>query len=938
MLKKTMISSLIILLIAIAASIAETYTPETSNRVKINLGETPWKFTKGDPNGAQNITFVDAAWSTVGIPHTWSDTESFVNREGGGATGSMYGGVSWYRKHFTVANTYSGRKVFVEIEGAHLGAAVYINGTFIPGNSAVSPQATHVVGFIGFVVDITPYVQFGGADNVLAVKVSGNGGFFTYPGFSIDFRFGQGDYGLFRPVWMHITDKVHVPLNVYSVVNQWGTYVAAMTATDASATIKVQTNVQNESAAAASVTLTTKIVDATRTVVWTEDKTQSVPAGSAYAFDQTATVANTHLWYPAASIYGKPYLYKVYHIVKVGGTTVDVFESPLGIRVITWDKDFPYINGHQHYAWGASGRYDYPALGTALPAEQEWRDVKIAADGGAALWRPGHSSSSIGFVEACDAYGVMLAQPSGELEGTFATGGLNATKIAYKKELHRDMVIRDRNHPSLLIWEVSNGPIDNAFCAELHAIEKTWDSVGNRAESDRSGAANINVVDVISCSSSGCEISMKTANPNKPCWNAEAWGGKRSARFAWDQELAFAGEYLQNWRKARQVNCFGMAHWYLCETPGEAGAFLEGVGQAGVRSFGSSMMDFNRIPKLLYFAFKAAWTPFQVKPVVALAHHWNRSGAIRVNAFSNCPKVRLLINGTGQGEKVPNAWTGTGDGTDQNTTQLPHQCYWDVNWASGTVRAEGLDASGTVVCSDERKTAGAPHHIVLTVEPPLVKPNGETFKILANATDAAFILATVVDANGIWCPTASNIVHFSVSGEGDYRGGSDQYVTAGQPLGYHSPLDPELSAEGGMCKVAVRSTFTPGTVTVTATSSGLVQGSASYTVYPCSLGQTFAGRPAVSEKFSSQPAFAIKTAGSTVRYFISRPAFVGVEILNAGGKIIMRVPGSKCNEGWHPINMGELIENSGGIGNGVCFIRCRVDGQYQPAKRIVYLR
>jgi beta-galactosidase len=934
--RETVFASVAIILTMLAVSNAETWAPVASNRVKINLGATPWKFIIGDPANAQTVAFDDTKWKTVGIPHTWSDTESFVNREGGGATGSMYGGVSWYRKHFTLAAANSGKKIFVEIEGAHLGAAVYINGTFLPGNSAVSPQATHVVGFIGFVVDITPYVQFGTTDNVLAVKISGNGGFFTYPGFSIDFRFGQGDYGLFRPVWMHMTDKIHVPLNVYSVLNQWGTYVATVSASDASATVRIQTNVQNESAAAANVTLTTKVVDAAGTVVLTQENTQSVAAASNYVFDQTGTIANPHLWYPAASKYGKPYMYKVFHIVKVGGAVVDVFESPLGIRVITWDKDFPYINGHQHYAWGVSGRYDYPALGTALPAEQEWRDAKIAADGGAALWRPGHSSSSTGFVEACDAYGVMLAQPSGELEGTFATSGLNDTKKAYKRELHRDMVIRDRNHPSLLIWEVSNGPIDHAFCAELHAIEKTWDSLGNRAESDRSGSANIDVVDVISCSSSGCEISMKTANPNKPCWNAEAWGGKRSARFAWDQELAFAGEYLQNWRKARQVNCFGMAHWYLSETPGEAGAFLEGVGQAGVRSFGSSMMDFNRIPKLLYFAFKAAWTPYEVEPVVALAHHWNRAGTVRVNAFSNCPSVKLLINGASQGVKTPNTWEGTGNGTDQNTNQLPMQCTWDVGWAAGTLRAEGLDASGNVVCFDEKKTAGAAHHVVLTVEPPLVKPSGEMFRITANGSDAAFILATIVDANGVWVPTASNLVTFSVTGPGDYRGGSDQYVTSGKPLGYHSPLDPELSAEGGMCKVAVRSTFTPGTVTVSATGSGL-QGTAtaSFVTYPCSSGQTFAlGRthPAFA---LTRPQFMVSSAGGMFRYFMDRPANFSVEVVDANGKTISSVPMSRHLQGWRPMPVSGKNKV---WGNGLYFLRCSFDDGYRVVKRVMMVR
>ncbi len=106
-------------------------------------------------------------------------------------------------------------------------------------------------------------------------------------------------------------------------------------------------------------------------------------------------------------------MYKVYHIVSVNGVVVDSAQSPLGIRIITWDANFPSFNGHAHYLWGGSGRYDYPALGSSVPDEQEWRDLaQIAAQGGN-VWRPGHSTSSEEFVEAADAYGVMIDQPSG---------------------------------------------------------------------------------------------------------------------------------------------------------------------------------------------------------------------------------------------------------------------------------------------------------------------------------------------------------------------------------------------------------------------------------------------------------------------------------------------------------------------------------------------
>jgi hypothetical protein len=814
--------------------------PPLSNRVRINLGETPWKFLKNsDPTGAEAQAFDDTAWIDVGVPHTWNDVDTFINQQSGGGDGSMIGGTSWYRKHFTLDAKYADRKILVEFEGVHLAAQVYINGTFLPGNSAVAAnaKATHVVGFVPFVVDITSQVKFGGADNVLAVRVAMNANWFAGPGFATVFRFGQNDGGIFRPVFMHITDKVHVPLNVYSVLNTWGAYVATTSASETSATVAIQTNVENEGTTDQDVELTSEIVDATGRIVATVTTTHAVPAGKVpYTFDQTATVPNPTLWFPNNSTFGRPYLYRVWHIVRVAGAVVDVFESPLGIRTITWDKNLPSFNGHSHYLWGASGRYDYPALGTAVPAEQQWRDTKLLTDIGGSLWRPGHSTSSPELVDACDALGVMLVQPSGEGEGAFSEQAITPDRQTLKMEIHRDMIVRDRSHPSILLWEANNGAMVTSFAEQLQTLVNTWDAASPRKQADRT--PNPQNGYILGCTLNGCELGVKNMFPDNPAWGAEYWG-RHSARYAYDNEIEFAAEFLDNWRRSKIANAFGIAQWYLAETPGEAGDFLEGPKGPEVRSFGSSMMDFNRIPKLLYYAYGAAWTPYSIKPVVALAHHWNRSGNVRVNAFSNCPKVRLLVNGASQGDQVPNLpSTSPNVASDltQNSTVLPFQAHWDVTWASGTLRAECLDANDQPVPGvfDQRVTAGAADHIVLVVEPAFVRPNGQPFRITANGSDAGFVLAKVVDAQGNWVPTANSAVTFAVSGPATYRGGTDQLVTAGKPLGYHAPGDPELQAEGGMCKIAVRAQFTPGTVTVTATSPGLKSGTATFPIYPVS--------------------------------------------------------------------------------------------------------
>src|SRR5271157_4087252 len=218
------------LLIALAVCIftqsvlAETYQGEPSNRVKINLGATAWKLIKSDAIGGQTLAYNDASGVDIGVPYCMAENDVFVNNTSGG--GNLTGGPYWYRKKFKLSPAFAGKKVFLEIEGAHLGCQVYFNETMMPTASAENPQATHVVGFIGTIHDVTSLAKFDGSDNIVAIRVGMGGGFFTDPGFSTVFRFGQGDAGVFRPVWLHITDKVHVPSNVYSNLKQWGTYVA----------------------------------------------------------------------------------------------------------------------------------------------------------------------------------------------------------------------------------------------------------------------------------------------------------------------------------------------------------------------------------------------------------------------------------------------------------------------------------------------------------------------------------------------------------------------------------------------------------------------------------------------------------------------------------------------------------------------------------------
>ena len=485
----------------------------------------------------------------------------------------------------------------------------------------------------------------------------------------------------------------------------------------------------------------------------------------------------------------------------------------------------------------------------------------MAAEGGN-IYRPGHSTTSEEFVNAADAYGIMIDQPSGDNEEAFAAAGNpTADMITLKEELHRDMIIRDRNHPSILDWESNNGTMEESVgTALLLSIRRGTQSIPAFA-ADRT-PDNVNGY-LLGCTLEGCEVGVKQTTDsalgqnltNNPAWGSEYWGTGTARGLAWNDEIAFVAPFLGNWRQGLAANTMGMAQWYLADTPGETGQYVEAGNSTtapgnsnAVRSLGASSMDQNRLPKLLYYVYEAAWTPFTIKPVIHLAGHWNLSaGNVQVNVFSNCPSVELLVNEVQQGAiETPNPWTSNDSGNQTETdTLVPFQASWIVPWVSGTVTAECLNSSNAVVATDSRTTATAENQIVLTVVPELTKPNGSTFEVTANGSDAAFVTAIIEDASGNWEPLAADNITFSVTGPATYQGGTQQYIStntnaysnanstyiAGVPDAfYHSPGDPELQVEGGITRIALRSQFTPGTVTVTATAPGLASGSVSFPI------------------------------------------------------------------------------------------------------------
>ena len=756
----------------------------------------------------------DSQWKTVGLPHCYNEQDTYLNA----TTGERcWRGETWYRKHFAISGKERGKRVFIEFESVNIGTTVYINGHPIEGNTQV-PQpgpVTHVGSSLPFAVDVTDWLRWD-ADNVLAVKVSNSKNtFFTWPKFAENEGFGQAMGGIVTPVYMHTVDAVHIPLNAYSPLEKWGTYQGTVRIDSDKAVARWLTQVENSSSQAQRIELKTTIKDQKGHKVLSFAEKQVVPAGVLARFDHTDSIAHPTLWYPVG-MNGTPYLYTVERKVYANGRLTDIRTENMGLRTVEWDENYCYINGEKCILRGFGNRNIYPGLGAAVPESMQWADIRRMAQCGGNVLRVGHQAPFPEAFEACDALGVMLIVNSGDNEWALK----DEPALTYKREYDRDMMYAFRNHPSVIVWESNNGLAyegEKYLPSYTREIAEQIDFIAPRIVLNRDGFPpgwdrNNNIVIGYT--------NRYEKQKGYPSINTEVygtnWSGKPSwciARDDYDNEKRFAQFYVQNYLDDLNNQAAGWINWMLAETYGE-GYTIYLNERRNQKSLGSCAMDGNRFPKLTYRIYeKALWVPYAVRPGVALQSHWNYSGVQDVDAWSNCPEVELFINGTSQGIVTPDSAT--------------RRCTWSgITWVAGELRAVGLDNQRKQVCEDIVHSAGKPHHIRVTVEPLGHKENGEVFMLRANASDAFVVTATIVDEQGHWCPQADNLLNFNVQGEGVYKGSYNFYVTEGKPLSYHAPGDHELQAEGGLMRVAVRTTFQPGDIHVSVSSPGLISGEA----------------------------------------------------------------------------------------------------------------
>ncbi|WP_282122046.1 glycoside hydrolase family 2 protein [Algibacter mikhailovii] len=773
-------------------------------RTKYNFN-VDWKFIKENPENAHELGFDDTSWSTVSCPHTFNDVDTFDDLSHGHHDGedNQWRGTVWYRKHFKLPKSDTSKKVYIEFESVRQIADVYINGTHIGQNQT---------GFIPFGFDLTPYLKFG-EDNIIAVKVNNDRGDHFRDNFPLVWNhehWHPTHGGIYRNVFLHVMDPLHITLPLYDNLETLGTYVYAENISQTNADIFVETEVQNEYSETKTVRFEAQLYDYTgKHIESSELIERDLNAGQKFTFSSVINLKNPKRWYTR-----NPYMYSVKSVLKIDDKIIDSYATPLGIRSFDFNKDTGFSNNGEYaklHGWGQKPTNSWAGLGAALPDWLRDYTYRLMDEAGGNFIRWGHCAGSPAEIAMGDKYGFVTLMPgvSGESQDEGETWDVRIKAF-------RDMIVYYRNHPSIFIWEGGNWAETEAHYQEILEVINTFDPKGKRLMGNRRA-------DVKNDSEGYVSIEIGTEGwereyPNLPLIESE-YNREEAPRRIWDTHSPddyfyshpniekntytfnseeFAVRQAFHWwdKMGKKAFHVGGANWIFSDGP-HGGRCPTEVTRA------SGEVDAVRLPKEAFYTTKAMWRP---EPQVHIVGHWNYEEGTKKDIFvvSNTAKVKLFVNGKLIGEK------------DTPKDGYVYQ-FKDVAWEAGSIKAEGYIKDELAV-AQTKETVGAPVALKLT---PVTGPQGWQ----ADGSDIVLIDVEVVDAEGRRCPLATGRVDFTIEGPGIWRGG----YNSGKP---NSTNNLYLDIEAGINRVAVKSLLKSGKVFITAKQKGITAANLELTSMP----------------------------------------------------------------------------------------------------------
>ena len=781
-------------------------TSKTTERIALEFNDG-WLFKKGDQDvRAVQTNYDDSGWDSVRLPHDWAIAGPF-DPSGDGSTGKLpWKGVGWYRKTFTLDNRYKNRRVYFDFDGVMAFPKVYVNGQ-------LAGQWDY--GYNSFRVDATPYVRFGEPNVVVVIADTRRHRSRWYPG-----------AGMYRKVTMTISDPVHIA--------HWGTFVTTQSVTDKAAATKISVTVENHLDESMTAAVAITLFDPDGVQVAKGKTSIALSSGGSGDAIQILNISNPRLWDVK-----NPELYTAKVIVSAEGHAVDAETTSFGIRTFRFTPDDGFhLNGRRVQLYGVNLHHDQGPLGAAFNKRAMERQLEIMQQMGVNALRTSHNPPAPDVLDLCDRRGIIVWDEAfDKWEGT-ADHVTDEPLETFGERQIKNFVMRDRNHPSVVVWSIGN---------EIGTGEKGWGKTAGRVsfmrdfvlkydptrpvaignDNPADGDSDVlDALDVVGYNYMRRYGRFRETHPNMPLVYSES-ASTVSTRGYYDFPLPESKTQFS--RESGQVSSYDFnAMWwsdipdrdfYLMETDTfVAGEFVwtgfDYLGEPSpffrrARSSYFGIVDLCGIPKDRYYLYRSYWCPD--KATVHILPHWNWPGregkTVPVFIYTNGDSAELFLNGRSLGKRmkldtVPGGLNGAYDAVVDR-----YRLRWmNVVYAPGELRAVAYK-NGTVIGEAVMSTAGDPAKLILSPD---------RIKIAADGSDLSYILVEAVDGKMNPCPLADDLVTFNVEGPAEIAG-----IGNGNPLSMESFQSPQHRLFHGKAMLILRSfDGASGTVNVNASADG----------------------------------------------------------------------------------------------------------------------
>lgn len=697
----------------------------------------------GYGDGAASAGFDDRAWRMLDLPHDWAAELPF-NEKGTLSHGSKAIGrnfpensIGWYRKTFTIPATDLGRQISIAFDGITRNSQVWINGHYL---------GTHASGYTGFSYTLSEYLNYGG-ENTLAVRADA----------TIEEGWFYEGAGIYRHVWLDKTAPLHLAAN--------GLFVTTRL-TGPAALISVNSTVTNEDKTTRSFVVQQQILDSSgRILKVIRSENTFVQPFKSVQLNQQITLSAPIFWSVE-----RPYLHQLVTTIEETGKITDQVKTSFGIRTLRFDANSGFfLNGKHVELKGTNDHQDHAGVGTALPdALQEFR-IRRLKDMGCNAYRSAHNPPTPELLDVCDRLGMLVIDENRQM-------GVSSTQL---NDLDA-MILRDRNHPSIISWSVGNeewaieGSITGARIAStMQAYVKSIDSSRfiTAALSGGIGYGISTVIDVLGYN----YVATKNTDlqhqkfPAQRSWGTEE-GSTVTSRGVYQDDSVLhqlaAYDRKQNhfflsiengWKHyASRPYLAGMFIWAGFDYRGEPTPFSF----PSIESY-HGMLDACGFAKDDYYYLQSWWGS---KPVLHLFPHWNWAGRegqlIPVWVYSNCDEVELFLNQVSQG---------------RYKVEVNGHLAWNIRYQPGILEARGY-RRGVKILTDRIETTGQASAIKLSADRSAINADGR---------DLAVITVELTDKNGLHLPTATDQIIFTLDGPGRIVGVGNGNQTSLEPDQYH---------------------------------------------------------------------------------------------------------------------------------------------------------